>query len=85
MPKDDARRRAWLMVGDRRLDNDLKLCRAKINSGLAKCLITISMEIPSCDRGRRSARPSRRRCEMRRRESEERRETSGRVTKKSGA
>lgn len=48
------------MAGDRRLDNDLNLRRAKMNSGLAKCLITISMEIPSCDRGRCSARPSRR-------------------------
>lgn len=40
------------MAGDRRLDNDLNLRGARMNSGLAKCLITISMKIPSCDRGR---------------------------------
>lgn len=51
-----ASRDAWLAASDRHLDNDLNLRCARLNAGLvAECLITISMEIPLRDRGRRVA------------------------------
>lgn len=53
-----ARRDARLTASNTHLDNDLNLRCARTNGGLAKCLITISMEIPSRDRGRRVRRAS---------------------------